>query len=188
MTPVLLEAPSAEPVSLADMKEWLRVTAADEDLLITRLIAAARLTVEAASGQILMAQKWRLVLDAWPAGGIIRVPLKPLISCDAVRVFSSPSASEIVPLSQYETDLRSDPARLVLTGALPAPARAAGGIEIDVTAGFGATAAAVPGDLVQAVKLLAAHWFERRGDEPGSAPPLPQNVVALVAPWRRVRL
>ncbi|MGL4323002.1 MAG: head-tail connector protein [Beijerinckiaceae bacterium] len=188
MTPFLLEGPVVEPVSLADMKDWLRITTADEDGVISKLISAARLTVEAASGQILVSQKWRLVLDSWPANGIVRVPLRPLISCDAIRVFTGLSTSETIAATAYELDVRSDPPRIALTHVLPVPARALAGIEIDVTAGTGTAAAMVPADLVQAVKRLTAHWFEKRGDEPNMEPPLPPDVVARIAPYRRVRI
>lgn len=188
MTPFLLEAPAAEPVTLAAMKEWLRIVTADEDALIAGLISAARLTVEAASGQILMAQKWRLTMDAWPAGGIVRIPLRPVISCEAVRVYTALSTSEIVAPQFYQLDARSDPPRLLMDGSWPAPGRALGGIEIDLTAGYGVAASTVPADLAQAVKLLTAHWYEHRGDAPGSQPPLPPSVVAHIAAFRRVRL
>ena len=56
-------------------------------------------------------------------------------------------------------------------------------------AGFGATAAAVPALLRQAVLRLAARWFEHRGDVVGrDAEALPPEILALVAPFRRARL
>lgn len=177
-----------EPVTLAAMKEWLRITSSDDDNVIASLIAAARLTVEAAAGQILMSQKWRLVLDAWPANGMVRVPLKPLIGCESIRVYTGLSTAEILDPENYDVDMRSDPPRIVMAGALPSPARASAGIEIDLTAGYGAAVTDVPADLCQAVKRLTAHWYERRGDEPGDMPPWPPDVVAQIAARRTVRI
>lgn len=188
MTPFLLEGPAVEPVTLAAMKEWLRIVTTDEDALILSLISAARLTVEAASGQILVAQKWRLTLDAWPSSALIRIPLRPVISCDAVRIYTGLSTSELVAPQSYQLDATSDPPRLLMNGPWPSPGRAMGGIEVDITAGYGASASAVPADLVQAVKLLTAYWFENRGDALGTTPPLPPQVVAHIAAFRRVRV
>ena len=66
MSPVLLASPSAEPVSLADAKAWLRIDTADEDSLVASLVPAARARVEAATRRLLVTQTWRLAFDAWP--------------------------------------------------------------------------------------------------------------------------
>jgi len=56
-------------------------------------------------------------------------------------------------------------------------------------AGYGATAAAVPAPLRQAVLRLAARWFEERGDVAScDAWGLPGPIAALIAPFRRGRL
>ncbi|OJY38179.1 MAG: hypothetical protein BGP06_15265 [Rhizobiales bacterium 65-9] len=190
MTPTLLEGPASEPVSLADVKAHLRLTSSDEDGLLGKLIVAARLTVEAASGCELIAQKWRIAFDRWPRDGVVRLPLRPVIACDAVRVFTDAATSVTLAASALYIDAFASPPRLVLTTAPPDPGRSAGGIEVDLTVGFGVDAASVPPNLRQAVTLLAARWFERRGDDPldGREAPLPPDVVALVAPHRSPRI
>jgi uncharacterized phiE125 gp8 family phage protein len=189
MTPTPLQGPAIEPVPLADMKAYLRLSGDDEDALLSRLIAAARLAVESASGCELIAQTWRLSLDRWPRSGVVRLPLKPVLGCLAVRVFADATTSETLDPADYQLDARSSPARLALSRAPPQPGRAASGIEIDIEAGFGAAAADVPANLRQAVALIAARWFERRGDDPAAGePPLPPEAVALIAPFRAPRL
>lgn len=49
MLPVLVAGPAVEPVSLADMRLYLRLDGTDEDELVAALIAAARLQIEAAT-------------------------------------------------------------------------------------------------------------------------------------------
>ena len=73
--------------------------------------------------------------------------------------------------------------------ALPAPERPALGIEVDVVVGYGDAAVDVPEPLRQAVRLLIAHWYENRGlmSEAATAV-LPQNVAALIAPYRMLAL
>lgn len=192
MTPILLRAPQTEPISLAEIKSYLRIEAEEgsDDGLLHALIAAARLTVEAASGRILLSQGWRLVLDRWPFANVIRLPLAPLIACEAIRVFSADGEATVLPASAYWLDAQGEPGRIVLNERPPRPGRALGGIEIDVTVGYGAAAADVPETLRQAVRMLVAHWYENRGDasDGPSGPPLPPDVVALVAPFRQARL
>jgi uncharacterized phiE125 gp8 family phage protein len=71
MNPTLIAGPAAEPVTLADMRAFLRLDDPAEDELVTTLIATARECVEAASGRRLIAQTWRLALDRWPCRRIV---------------------------------------------------------------------------------------------------------------------
>jgi uncharacterized phiE125 gp8 family phage protein len=96
-----------------------------------------------------------------------------------------------VPTATYVFEGAGLPPRLVpASGALPNPGRAAGGIEIDFTAGFGTTAGSVPEPIRQALKLLVAHWYEHRdpveiGDPAMAIPPA---VSALLKPYAVPRL
>ncbi len=83
---ILLAGPASEPVTLADAKTFLRVDHDADDVLIGSLIAAARRLVETATRRALITQTWRLVRDAWPAGGRLRVLPAPLRGVVAARV------------------------------------------------------------------------------------------------------
>jgi uncharacterized phiE125 gp8 family phage protein len=74
--------------------------------------------------------------------------------------------------------------------ASQAPGVRAGGIEIDFTAGFGASSASVPAPLKHALLLLTAHWYEHRDPvEIGSpAARIPDAVSDLIQPFRKIRL
>jgi uncharacterized phiE125 gp8 family phage protein len=61
------------------------------------------------------------------------------------------------------------------------------GIEIDVEAGFG-DAGDVPQEIVHAIRLLVAHWFENRSGACSPRNGLPLAVAALIATERQVRL
>lgn len=188
MTPILISGPAGEPVSLAELKAFLRIDSEAEDALLTALIPAARLTVEAAAGLILMRQTWRLVRDAWPGERVLRLPLKPVLALEAVRIVDAAGDAASLDIAGFTLDAISDPPRLLRPADVAAPGAELNGIEIDLALGFGNSADDVPAALRQAVLRLAAHWFEHRGEEPGAAPPLPGDVVALTAPYRRARL
>ena len=187
MIPIFVDGPAVEPVTLSDMKAYLR---ADDDPaqddLIAGLVKAARLMVEASSRRILIAQRWRVVLDRWPPGGTIMLPLSPVMSIDALRVANADGTATEVPPEAYESDLLGDPPRVVVSGA-PEPGRPRHGISIELRAGYGTSPEAVPATLKLAIRILVAHWFEHRGDVVGEQI-LPPEALALVAPFQRARL
>lgn len=189
MTPLIIQPPTVEPVTLSDMKDYLRLDGAQEEALVATLITAARLMVEAMSGRMLIDQGWRIVLDAWPKGDALRLPLSPVRQLVAARVFDGAGLPQPVPVEALVLEPGNDPPVLRRLAALPAPGRAYAGIEIDVLAGYGAAPAQVPAPLLQAIRMLVARWFEQRGDvvaRDGEA--LPPPIAALLQPWRKVRL
>jgi uncharacterized phiE125 gp8 family phage protein len=185
MFPIQVEGPAVEPVSLLDMKAHLRVDDDAEDELVTGLVKAARLMVEAACGRVLVSQKWRLMLHHWPARALA-LPLSPLIAIDKVEVFDAAGIGATMPADAIEVDSFEDPPHVAFISP-PAPGRARHGIAIDFRAGFGPTPEDVPEPLRLALKIIAARWFENRGDVVGEQS-LPAEALALIAPFRRPRL
>jgi uncharacterized phiE125 gp8 family phage protein len=181
MSLTLLFPPAAEPVTLQDLKDHLRVDGDAEGGFIAAALASAVRAIEARSGLALMTQGWRLALDAPPEAPLI-FPIAPVQSVDTLTVSGaavSPSAYEFAPGS---------PGRLRVAAPWPAPANRIGDVVIDFTAGFG-VAGDVPSPLIQAVKMLAAHFYENR-EAAGEARvyAVPRAVDALIAPWRELRL
>jgi uncharacterized phiE125 gp8 family phage protein len=189
MTPVLLAGPALEPLTLEETRLWLRLDSSDEDQLVLALIRAARSAVEQATRRALISQRWRLRLDRWPAERCVKLPLSPILTLDAVRIFDAAGTPSLASLSGFHID-QSRGARLVCDAAPQAPGRIANGIEIDVTAGFGAAPSDVPEPLRMAMRLLVAHWYEHRGDalHEDRIAHLPPGVAAAVTPWRAARL
>ncbi len=189
MIPIALTPPALEPVSLAEARLYLRLDASDEDALLSTLITAARLMVEAASGRTLIDQSWRIVMDRWPASGEIRLPLSPVSEIVSARVYDLLGAAQPVEASALSLDTAADPPAIRVISEVPEIGRERGAIEIDVVAGFGAAGDAVPALLRQAILRLACRWFEQRGDVVGrDAAALPADVLALVLPFRRTRI
>ena len=191
MALVYRSGPAVEPLSLAEAKAHLRLETAADDALVTSLIITSRLHVEAALGLALTAQDWTLVLDAWPAAGTLAIPMRPVSAVTAVRTRAANGTATVFDPSNYILDGTGFPPRLVLaSGTWPAPGRAAAGIEIEFTAGFGTLAAAVPEPIRQALKLLVAHWYEHRDPieigDPATA--IPGAVSQLLRPYSVPRL
>jgi uncharacterized phiE125 gp8 family phage protein len=191
MSLVMTTPPALEPVTVAEAKAHLRVDGDAEDILIGSLVLTSRLHIEAALGLALITQSWTLALDRWPRGNHIDLPMTPLQSVDDVRVVNGAGIAMIIPAESYLVDLASRPGRLVWNNTIPPiPGLPANGIEIDFTAGFGATADSVPAPLKHAILMLTAHWYEHRDpDDIGtSAAQVPAAVSDLIQPFRTIRL
>ena len=205
----LITPPALEPLTLAEAKAHLRLDTGDEDALVASLIVAARQMVEAHTGRALIAQAWRVVLDAWPTRNTfaltpgpfvplgatpnpntVTLPLGAFISLDAIRVYDAFNVATPLAASTWYVDAQPGSARLQFTAAPRQPGRAIAGIEIDVTVGFGPAASNVPEALRLAMRMLVARWFEARGDaaaDTGQAQ-IPTHIEALLQPFRAMRL
>ncbi len=188
MSLILNTQPVIEPVSLTEAKAHLRVSHTDDDAYISTLITAARRQIESRTGLRFMSQGWSVFRDKWPEDGAISIPLEPLLSVDDIKIYGDDDGVATLDPAHYYTDKTALPGRVVLRSGRtpPRPGRLANGIEVKVTAGFGADPALVPKELKQAVLLTVADWFANRGDDTGGMMPL--MALGLIAPYRTLRL
>ena len=191
MSLVMTSGPALEPVTLAEAKALARVDGNVEDALIQSLILTSRLHIETALSIALITQSWRVVLDAWPQGDVLDLPLRPVQSIVSVSVLSADGVPTTIDAADYRLDAASAPPRLVRrAGAWPSPGRARGGIEIDLVCGYGASGGHVPQPIRHALLLLVAHWYEHRDPvEIGSASTrIPEAISLLLEPYRIKRI
>jgi uncharacterized phiE125 gp8 family phage protein len=189
MSAILLIPPSAEPWTLAEVKDFLRVEHGDDDAIIAALTAAARGRVEAMTRRALLVQRWRFVLDRWPGNGRLDPHMGPLRSVIAARVFDAANNAHSIDIETFVVDAAAD---IIASPcwALPQPGRTTAGIELDVELGYGALATDVPDALRHAIRMLVAHWYENRGLVAigATVAVLPAGLDALVAPYRVLSL
>ena len=191
MSSILLSAPAVEPLTLAEAKLFLRVEHNTDDVLISALIAGARLHIEAHTRRALITQTWRLVRDAWPSDGRLPVLPAPLQSILAVRVYDAGNVAHPLDLQAFVIDAAAAPAIIAFAPWTPMmPGRALAGIEIDVKVGYGDAAANVPEPLRQAIRLLVSHWYENRGlvEAGHEIAVLPAAFAVAIAPYRVLSL
>ena len=189
MTLIPTRVPTGEPVTVDALKAHLRITHASEDALLGELIAAARQTVEREAGVACLDQGFRLLLDALPGHGLVRLPVHPVGQVTAITVYDAEGNPSDIDVPTTVLDGYAVPPRLQFR-QLPPTGRCINGIEIDFDAGFGSTAAEVPDTLKRAILLAAAHWYEFRAELAASDQPAayPAGFHGLLTPWRRMRL
>jgi uncharacterized phiE125 gp8 family phage protein len=187
MTPIRADTAIVEPVSVAELRLYLRLDPDDggvEDALLAQLIAAARASLETEARRVLVPGRYRIALARWPLEGWLPLPLSPLVAL--VRAGLAASDGTVMDLPAGLVSLGPDPLEapcLQFTGDLPDPGPRR--IVIDVAAGYGGDGPPIPAPLRLAVLRLAAARYEHRGDEPDEAA---ADAVRLAAPARRLRL
>lgn len=191
MRPVLITAPTIEPVSLAEAKAWLREDNGDEDQLIQTLLISARLTLEAWTRRFFILQGWRMVCDDWPTSGSnglrIDIAFAPFRTVDAIRIYDRNDVASSPDPATYSVSGGDHGGRILFDATPPAPGRVMDGVEIDFTVGYGSTPTQTPEPLRRAILLLVAHWREHRGDD-NALSALPSAALELCTPYRRERL
>jgi uncharacterized phiE125 gp8 family phage protein len=158
--------PSFEPLTLADAKAHLRVDVSDEDTLITSLISAARIYVEARTGRVLSQRAFTVELDGFPMNGEdIVLPFAPVSSIVSVSYFDTSGAAQpMVAGTNYRSALGLHLPRLrlpVTATEWPETANVSDAVSISLIAGYSGVNA-VPETINQAMRLLVGHWFENR--------------------------
>jgi len=183
---------AAEPLTAAELKTALKIDVSTDDTLIEAYIKAARQTVEFATRRALINTTYTMTLDSAPTGrGAILLPVAPVSSVTSLKSYATDDTESTVSSSVYRLDASSIPARLVLKDgqSWPTGLRPQNALQVIFVAGYGAASSNITDTgLIQAVRLLATHWYEQR--EPvadGDMKEVPmayQSLInPLVVPW-----
>lgn len=163
----LVTAPAATPITLAEVKEQLRIDHSDENSIITRLIAAATAFTDAhgALGHAMITQTWAQWVQPHPTQtvGLLMGPVQSVL---AVKYYDADNTLQTDTLSNYE---------VVGTGFQKSIGPKAGfnwpvtydrpdAIRIEYTAGYGDSPSDVPHTIRHAMLMLVGHWYDNRED------------------------
>lgn len=159
----VLTAPAAEPIGVEHLKAQIRVETDFEAGLIEDAIAAARGQVEAHTGLTLTTRTLRLTLNTFPAGPIV-LPAWPVQSITSVQYVDGLGVTQVLASSEYRLVKSRRPWRIAPAFAKVWPVTRADfdAVTIDFVAGYGTTASDLPGDILAALKMIAASRMEHR--------------------------
>lgn len=161
----LLEAPATTPVTLAEVKEQLRIEHTDDDALLARLInvAVAYTDAQGVLGQAMISQKWGQWVHSVPPQSV-RLSLGPVIQVDAVKYYDADGVLQTDTLSNYQITGVGFATQIGPKEGFnwPVTQDRADAIRIDFTAGYGTTTADIPETLRHAMLMLIGHWYDNR--------------------------
>lgn len=158
-----------------------------QDAVLYPQLRAALASIESKTGKALLTRSFKLVVTAWRDLGSQVLPMAPVSSITSLSITDMNDGSEAVAPSAFQ--LRPDTHAPVLHSlGISLPTIPVGGTaEIEFEAGFG-TWGQVPGDLKQAVMMLAAHYYENRTPTAQRVADLPLSVAAICRRHTPVRL
>lgn len=161
-TPVASAGPLQEPVTLAELKEYMRVDTNDEDDLIRSLGVAAREWVEQWTGRALIQQTWDNFWVTWQDPFIVSRSL--LSTVTHVKYQDGDNAQQTLGTSIYSVDTDSTPGKVHLAyqQTYPTNLTVPNSIVIRFVAGYGLTTDDVPEAVKAAIKMLANDRFQNR--------------------------
>jgi len=168
--PILISAPSLEPVTLAEARMHLRIDASDtsEDALITSFITAARLQAEHELNRKLITQTWDVVYDAFPqAGESIRVApgLAKVLSIVQVAYLNTASSPVTINSTNYILDAQSLPGYVFPKSGYSWPtdvSPSANAVTVRITCGYGPAASDVPRNIWSWMLLQIGAMYRNR--------------------------
>lgn len=164
MNPVysIVTAASEEPVTLAEAAAHVRQDSSDDDSTLTRLIAAARGSIEKQYNMYLVTQTVDAFYPGFGGSDRIRIPRGPLQSVTSVKYTNTADTEATFSTASYDVDPRRG--YVVLKDAALWPTailRPLDPVVIRCVMGYGA-ASAVPAEIKQAILLRLGHLYRHR--------------------------
>ena len=186
----IITAPSVEPITLAEAKLHLKMDgiSADDDL-ITALIETARQSAEEYCNIKFINTVIEDVFDRFPKGGFQKndcffLMIGNVSSVEFVKYYDENSVQQTWDSSLYLVDNYRKQARICLMPNVTFPTYDSdryNGVSVRYTAGFGTTAADVPGAIKQAMLLIIGSLYNARED---SVKRLPSMSEYLLQPYK----
>ena len=158
--------PTDEPLNLDEVKRHLRVTFADDDLVIFSMLQTARDHLERVTRRQFLTATWVYALDAFPTSdkAMIKLPRPPLQSVSSIAYQDSDNATQVLTLNtDYGVDILSEPGRIYLLPAKSWPSTydVPNAVVITYIAGWDAPGK-VPASLRGLLSLFVGHLYENR--------------------------
>lgn len=160
----VLSAPAIEPVTIEELKTYMRLDTFIYDTMLSGYITACREAIERHTGRTFITTTYEMCLDGFPANNgaieLIRPPVQSISS-----IYYNQASDGVLTLldpSKYIVDLvslfpRIEPA---FGESWPATRKMFNAVKITYVAGYGSTAESVPETIKICIKALASDLFE----------------------------
>lgn len=163
----LITAPTQEPLTMEQVKQWLNVQFDDHDALIQRLLKSGRQECEKFTGLALFPQVWDVFFDEFPTdGGPLKIYPAPVL--DVEGIFYGAGGDELAAAT-YVLDAATRPTRIALANGASWPnvTKAANTVRVRVRSGLVDPEASpetgeVPEDLNDGILLMIGAGYLQR--------------------------
>ena len=159
-----------------------------QDGMLETYLRAAIAAIEARISKALIARDYSYTVSAWRDLAAQSLPVSPVSAITAFVIVDRAGGEVIIDPSKYMLEPDMHRPRLVSLGFVLPQVPVGGAARIEFTAGFGPAWSDVPGDLAQAVFLLAAHYYEHRFEGAASERDMPFGVAPLLDRYRNIRI
>jgi uncharacterized phiE125 gp8 family phage protein len=159
-------AATSEPITRAEAKNWLKLGSdTTDDTLVDTLITAARVWVENHCAISLLPQTVLETWDVLPKDGTLTLSVAPLRSVSAVTYLDTAGVTQTMPVTVYDVDSVSMPARIVRAygQTWPDTEESINRASAIYTVGYD-NASAVPAPIKTAMLLTIADMYDNRTD------------------------
>ena len=195
-------AVSEKPVSLAEMKSYMRVDTEDDDALINDFIDIATECVKQYTRRSIMTETLELTIDyfgdsrdefdtlsegvhnttrasVFGYGNEIDLPFIPIQSITSIKTYDTTNAESTFSSTYYQLDETGGRVYLNSGATWPTGLRDREAIKIRYVAGYGSTPQSVPAPIKQAIRQHVSFMYECR-----QSCELPPSCKALLEPYR----
>ena len=159
-----------------------------QDAVLAAFLRAALAAVEARTGKVLIRRAFTLTVSAWQEADAQALPVVPVSAVTQMEQVSSSGERLAVDADGWWLEQDSQRPKLRARGSwLPAIPQG-GTVVMQLVAGMSPDWDRLPGDLQQAVLMLAAHYYEYRNDTGLGDGCMPFGVTSLLERYRPMRL
>lgn len=151
--------PAVLPVTVEDFRQHLWHTYDDHnsDALLTELLKAATDKAETTISRKLISQTWRINVRFADASAAIVLPFGGFQSLVGVEWFDGSVWTSLAP-----DDIEVDDTGVLASVSCTYPSATIKQVRVEWVCGYGDSGNDVPGDILMAIKQVAAHWYRVR--------------------------
>jgi uncharacterized phiE125 gp8 family phage protein len=182
----LATPPTGLPVSLTEVKAWLKITHTSEDTLLTALLNSAISKAELFTNRVFLERTYKgyfsaLDCSCFEVGLFITLRRSPVQSVTSVKVYSN-DVLETIDTEDYDLKIQDGFSRIVFSLLEYSPDVMPFPYEVVFVAGYG-DAADVPAPIKLAIQMMVAYWYQNRGDC-GAGDEIPGTAKAILREYR----
>lgn len=199
----IVTSPAALAVSVADMKEYLRVDTNNDDDLIQSFIESATEYIKQYIRRSLITETLELTMDGFGAaeydpllklgsgvhtgsyvylsgyGNEFDLPFNPIQSITSIKTYDRDNTESTFPSASYELDETGGRVYLNEGYTWPSNLRHREAVKVRYVAGYGDASTDIPAPIIQAIKLYVGKMYDCR-----EACEMPCMCESLLMPYK----